>query len=185
MKQEEINKLAKENFENGMKENLPHIKYSGYVRSAQNMECECNICGYKWNRSPNKFYRNGKWKDCPNCVKNNTNQNIDNSLLRNEILNKYPNINIVTETIRTKKDSILFTFKDDAERILYKMKISQLLKDGERTFIRYWDTEIYRKELKKTILISNVLTSLIILTIKFYIIAKYIKASFTLILHML
>ena len=149
MRQKEINKLAKENFENGMDKALPHIKYSGYVRSAQNMECECGKCGYKWKRSPNQFYRDGKWRDCPNCVKNKKNSNVDNSLLRNEILNKYPNIDILTDTIRTRKDSILFVFKNDNEKILYKMKISQMLKDGERTFARYWDTEIYKKELFK------------------------------------
>ncbi len=68
MKQEEINRLAKEKFENGMREHLPHIKYDGYVRSAKNMNCECSICSHKWLRSPNQFNRDDKWKDCPNCV---------------------------------------------------------------------------------------------------------------------
>lgn len=148
MKQDEINKMAKERFENGMRENLPHIKFSGYIRSAMNMSCECSKCGYKWNRSPNQFYRDNKWRDCPNCMKVNSEQRQDNDALRNEILKKYPDMNIITTLITTKRDSILFTFKNNAE-IVYRMNISQLLKDGERTFVRYWDTEIYIKELQK------------------------------------
>lgn len=147
MKQEQINKLAKEKFENGMRKNLPHIKYNGYIRSAQNMNCECSICGHKWLRSPNQFYRENKWKDCPNCVRIHSKYQSDNVELRRQILNKYPNMNILTKVIKTKRDSILFTFDD--KDTLYQMHISQLLKDGKRTFVKYWDTNVYKTELKK------------------------------------
>lgn len=103
MKQEEINKIAKEKFETGMNTNLPHIKYDGYVRSAKNMNCECLKCGHKWLRSPNHFCRNNKWNDCPNCISLDSKSIKDNEVLRNAILDKYPNMNILTEIIRTKK----------------------------------------------------------------------------------
>lgn len=146
MKQEIINKLAKEKFENGMRKNLSHIKYDGYIRSAKNMNCECSICGHKWLRSPNQFYRNGKWKDCPNCVYRESKNISDNIELRNKILMKYPNMNILTKIIKTTRDSITFTFGN--KDTLYQMHISQLLKDGKRTFVRYWDTQIYKTELE-------------------------------------
>ncbi len=130
-----------------MREHLPHIKYDGYVRSAKNMNCECLKCGHKWLRSPNQFYRDDKWKDCPNCVLIRSKNPSDNIELRKQLLTKYPNMNILTKVITTKTDSILFTFDD--EDILYQMHVSQLLKDGERTFVRYWNTEVYKMELAK------------------------------------
>lgn len=68
--------------------------------------------------------------------------------------------------------------------MVYKMHISQLLKDGERTFVRYWDTEIYKKELAKTNATIECIDSFENFNKKFYITAIFITLNFILILHM-
>lgn len=81
-----------EKYKQQVKDISPHIKILTPIiyKAHDNIECECNICKYRWNTGSISHLKQGH--GCPNCTGNaeKTNQEI-----KNNIVSKYPNLQVL------------------------------------------------------------------------------------------
>lgn len=121
----------------------PEIKrYGKYQGCNTKIDCECSICGHKWQASPHHL----TWKNKSGCPKCAGNVAPTSEEIKEKLLSKYSNMIILTDKIKLRK-SMLYQF--EGSDIVYSNYPSSLLRDNFKQFSILWNTETYKRELSK------------------------------------
>lgn len=132
---------AKTQFQEKMSTIHPNIIHEEYIKSNKKINCECKICGYKWMSAPDNLLRKSRPRGCPKCA----NQiGLTDNEIRQLLLSKYKNIEIVSEEISLRRNVI---YKFSNNETLYINRPDTLLRNNFNNFQKYWTDTIYKKEL--------------------------------------
>lgn len=121
----------------------PNIIHGEYRGCNEKVSCECKICGHKWMAAPCDLLRKDRPRGCPKCA-GNVAPTTDE--IKNKLIEKYPNIIIISEELKL-REAMLYRF--EGTDIIYSNRPDSMLKDGFNNFHRYWTTNIYKEELKR------------------------------------
>lgn len=135
------NQRAKTQFKEKMATIHPDIIHGEYIKSNTKINCKCKICGYKWMSAPDNLLRKDRPRGCPKCAKQ---IGLTDNEIRKLLLNKYNNMEIISEDISLRKNIIYKFFNNET---LYINRPDTLLRDNFNNFQKYWTTKIYKKEL--------------------------------------
>lgn len=97
---------------------------SEYINMETSVECECKICGYKWNNTPSTLLHHKR--GCPNCRKNERLKNRKNKIQHD--INKINKDILVLEYIDNGHDGIVVC-KCLADGYIWRKNTSKLLKN--------------------------------------------------------
>lgn len=144
--QEEVQENAKNRFNSIMRDKHPNIKYSEYIKASQKVNCECLVCGHKWDSTPNNLTTPNRYRGCPKC--GGQIPKYSDEYLRRSILEKYPDI-ILPNGKLSEKIGIDFKFKNDDENVSYHATPKVILNSKTKSFRLNWNLKLYKERLYK------------------------------------
>lgn len=136
--------LKEQEFDLQMQLIHPNIAHGKYESGNKKVHCHCTICDHSWDSTPHNLLRLDSPRGCPKCAGNVA---LTPQEILNKLVEKFPNINILTDINNIKiREMILYKLDGD---IIYQNHPNSMLKDGFNNFKRYWNEEIYKEELSK------------------------------------